>query len=242
VRTRDHPAVQDDTELERLNPFDLLDREAARLDDFFSTRNDAYWSRPTRCAGWSIRDVLAHLLAAERYHHACLDGTVAEFEQSVAAKGGADLERANAIGIAELSDRAPTQLLAEWRAANAETRRRFRERDDGTVDTSVGEYPCRWQAFHVASELATHADDVGVPVTPEERGDRLEWRAAISRFALAEDKPEVTVTVEARRTRVRGGGIEIEVDDEDVVEGVAGRLDDSSRFSAPERELLSAMP
>src|SRR5262249_58588152 len=85
---------------------------------FVSTRNDADWSRPTRCAGWSIRDVLAHLLAAESYHHACLDGTVAEFEQSVAAKGGADLERANAIGIAELSDRAPTQLLAEWRAAH----------------------------------------------------------------------------------------------------------------------------
>jgi hypothetical protein len=27
------------------------------------------------------------------------------------------------------------------------------------VDTSVGDYPCRWQAFHVAAELATHADD-----------------------------------------------------------------------------------
>jgi uncharacterized protein (TIGR03083 family) len=234
--------VQDDTELRRFDPFDLLDREAVRLDEFFSTRTDADWSRPTRCTAWSVRDVLAHVLAAESYHHACLDGTVADFERHVVAQGGTDLERANDIGIAELSDRAPAQLLVEWRAANTETRRGFRERDDGTVDTSVGEYPCRWQAFHVASELATHADDVGVSVTPRERSDRLEWRAAISRFALAEDKPEVTVTFEAGRTRVRGDGIEVEVDDEEVVEGVAARLEHSSRLTTSERELLSAMP
>ena len=32
------------------------------------------------------------------------------------------------------------------------------------VDTSTGDYPCRWQAVHVAAELATHADDIGVPI------------------------------------------------------------------------------
>ena len=33
------------------------------------------------------------------------------------------------------------------------------------MDSSIGDYPGRWQAFHVAAELASHADDVGVPVT-----------------------------------------------------------------------------
>jgi uncharacterized protein (TIGR03083 family) len=234
--------VTDDSELAGLDPFGLLDREAARLEAHFSSLADAAWARPSRCEGWSVRDVLAHLLAVEDYHHACLDGTVAAFEEQVVAKGGTDLQRANAIGIARFAGRTPAELLTEWQTASAETRRGFRERDDGTVDTSVGEYPGRWQAFHVASELATHADDVGVPVTAEERDGRVAWRARVSRFALAEDKPDVTISVEGGRTRVRGGDIEVEVDDEAVVEGVAGRLDESSGLDEPARELLSAMP
>src|SRR5208283_5425490 len=43
---------------------------------------------------------------------------------------------------------------------------------------------CRWQAVHVAAELATHADDIGVPVTHDERTERTAWRARYSRFAL----------------------------------------------------------
>ncbi len=232
----------DDSELVGLDPFDMFDREAARLDAYFSTLADDDWARPSRCEAWTVRDVLAHLLAAEGYFHACLDGTVAEFDAQVAAKGGTDLHRGNAILIAELAGQEPAQLLAEWRVANAETRRGFRERGDGTVDTSVGEYPCRWQALHIASELATHADDVGVPITPEERDARLAWRARVSRFALAETKPDITISVESGRTRVRRDDLEVDVDDEEVIEGVAARLDATSRLDAPARALLSAMP
>ena len=62
----------------------------------------------------------------------------------------------------------PVEALARWRAASADNRRRFRERGDGVVDTSIGDYPCRWQAVHAAAELATHADDIGVPITHDE--------------------------------------------------------------------------
>ena len=48
----------------------------------------------------------------------------------------------------------------------------FRARDGGDVDSSVGAYPARWQAFHLAFELATHADDVGVPVADAEEARR----------------------------------------------------------------------
>jgi hypothetical protein len=50
-------------------------------------------------------------------------------------KGATDVGALNAIGIDELADRTPTRLLADWRAASAITRRRFRERDDGEVAT-----------------------------------------------------------------------------------------------------------
>lgn len=234
--------MTDDHELAGLDPFDLLDGEAARLDAFFSTLPDDGWSRPSRCDGWTARDVLGHLASGEDYHRACLDGRVAGLLTEFGERGATDLDSANAMGLADYAERTPGEVLVEWRAANAESRRRFRERGDGTVDTSIGEYPCRWQAFHVASELATHADDVGVPVTDEERGDRRAWRARFSRFALAEAKPDLSIRVVDGRTAVSDATTGVELDDEELIEAVAARLDESSRLDSTAREMLSTMP
>ena len=234
--------MSDDFDLAGLDPFDLLDREAARLDRYFATLPETEWSRQSRCELWTVRDVLAHLASAEDYHRACLDGRVKAFLEEQATKGATDIAAANAVWIAALADRTPQQLLDEWRTANAETRRRFRERGDGTVDTSVGDYPNRWQAFHVAGELATHADDVFVPVGAEERDARRSWRARFSRFSLAEDKPDLTIRVEDGRTHVAGRGVEVTVDDDELIEAVAGRLDETSHLDAAARAALSTMP
>src|SRR5512146_2125143 len=167
--------MTDDRELAGLDPFALLDDEARRLDAFLSGLGGSGWQRASRCAGWTVRDVLGHLAAGEDYHRACLDGTVAAFLASFAGRGGTDLDSVNALGVAGYAALSPEQVLARWRAASAGNRRRFRERADGVVDTSAGGYPCRWQAFHVAAELATHAADIGVPVTHDEHGRRTAW-------------------------------------------------------------------
>ena len=130
--------MTDDRDLEGLDPYDLMDAEAARLDRFFAGLDAAAWSRPSRCAGWSVRDLMAHLLASEQYNAACLDGTVGDFLASVGAKGATDLSSANELGIRELDDRSPQELLEEWRVANAATRAGFRARDGGDIDSSVG--------------------------------------------------------------------------------------------------------
>lgn len=234
--------MTNDHELKGLDPFEILDREAARLAAFFSALEDEGWTAPSACEGWTVRDVLSHLLSGEEYHGACLDGKVAAFLQSWANRGATDLHTANAMGVADYADRAPGDAVDEWRSANSETRRRFRERGDGTVDTSVGDYPNRWQAFHVASELATHADDVGVPVASDEFDERRAWRARFSRFALGEAKPDLTIAVTEGRTTVSDGSATIELDDDELIAAVAGRLDQSSRLNPSERAMLSTMP
>ncbi|HXW33979.1 MAG TPA: maleylpyruvate isomerase family mycothiol-dependent enzyme [Acidimicrobiales bacterium] len=178
-----------DRELEGLDPYELLDIEASRLDDYFSGLNSGDWGRQSRCVGWTTRDMLGHLTAGEDYHRACLDGKVKELFAGFAERGATDLDSANALGVAEYSSMSTEDLHARWRETDSENRRSFRERGSGAMDTSVGDYPSRLQAFHVASELATHADDIGVPVTDEERARRRAWRARFSRFALAETKP-----------------------------------------------------
>jgi uncharacterized protein (TIGR03083 family) len=234
--------VTDDSELAGLDPFDSLDREAARIDAFFAGLAGEAWSNPSRCAGWSVRDVLGHLAATEEYHLACLDGTVGALLVRYAERGVADIDAFNALGVAERSQMSSEEVLAEWRAANAESRRRFRERGDGSVDTTVGEYPCRWQAFHVASELATHADDVGVVVVDAERDERREWRVRVSRFALAEAKPELGIEVDGGRTLVSDRTTTADLDDEQLIGGVGDRLDETAGLDAAVRQMLSTVP
>jgi uncharacterized protein (TIGR03083 family) len=234
--------MTDDQELAGLDPFVLLDSEAGRLDAFLSGLGESGWKRLSRCAGWTVRDVLGHLAASEDYHRACLDGTVAALLAGFAERGGTDLDSVNALGVADYAALSPAEVLARWRAASAGNRRRFRERQDGAVDTSIGDYPCRWQAFHVAAELATHADDIGVPVTPGEHEQRTAWRARYSRFALAEAKPQLEIRHADEHTAVTDGSTTVELDDDELIEAVMGRLDQTSGFSAAHCALLSTMP
>jgi hypothetical protein len=107
----------------------------------------------------------------------------------------------------------------------------------------VGAYPHRWQAFPVAGELATHADDMFVAADAEIGAERRRWRAHFSRFALAEEKPDLVITIDrGGRTRIRGRGVHLDIDDEELIEGVAGRLGESSRLEAEARAVLSTMP
>jgi uncharacterized protein (TIGR03083 family) len=232
----------DDHELVGLDPFSILDREAGHLDAFFSTLSADGWLRPTRCDKWTVADLLRHLAASEDYHKACLDGTVAALLTHFGERGTTDLDSANALGVADLVDRPTGELLLQWRTANFESRRRFRERGDGTVDTSIGEYPCRWQAFHVASELATHADDVGVPLAVDEISERRTWRVRFSRFALGEAKPDLSIQTVNALTIVGAASIELQLNADELIEAVADRLSESSEIDASGRRMLSTMP
>jgi uncharacterized protein (TIGR03083 family) len=232
----------DDADLQGLDPYDLMDGEAARLDRYFTGLDTPAWSRPSRCEDWSVRDLLAHLLSSEQYNAACLDGGVAEFLAEVGARGATDLASANEMGIRELDNRSTAQLVDEWRAANARTRRGFRERDGSDVDSSIGAYPARRQAFHLAFELAVHADDVGAPVTAQEASGRTAWQAQFGRFALKELNADLEIKAGNGSTQVRGDGIDVEVSDTVFVQAVAARLGDDAPLDAEQRALLSATP
>ncbi len=232
----------DDHDLTGLDPYVLMASEAGRLDRFFASARADDWKKPTRCEGWSVRDLLAHLAASEDYNRACLDGTVQQFLADVGAKGAVDLASANEIGIHEFDGRTPDQILETWRASGAENRAAFAARDGADVDSSVGAYPARWQAFHLAFELATHADDADVPVEPSEAAARAEWQARFGRFAIKELKPDLAIEASNGRTRVRGEGVDVDLSDEEFVQAVAARLPAGSGIDDETAAALSATP
>ena len=232
--------MADEGDLRGLDPFDQLDREAERLDRFFTTLDGSRWDDPSRCEGWTVRDVLAHLASTESYHHACLDDTLSAFLQNGLDAGASDLDGFNEWGLRAYEGRDPAAILDEWRAANAQTRRRMRERGGGTMTTMVPGYPVRLQAFHLASELATHADDVGVPVDPGEVAARTKWRARFSRFAIAEAERDVHIEPTGGANRIQADDSEAVLSDAELVEAAIGRLAPDHPLPPALRTILSS--
>jgi hypothetical protein len=79
-------------------------------------------------------------------------------------------------------------------------------------------------AFHIASEYATHADDMDVDVPEQERVARTAWRAQVSRFALEEAEKPVQVDVEGDAYVVKANGKQLTLSASDFVEAVTARL------------------
>jgi uncharacterized protein (TIGR03083 family) len=231
--------MTDASDLQGLDPYDLMAEEAARLDRHFGALDEAGWARPSRCEGWTVRDVLAHLTASEEYNRACLDDTVAVFLGRLAERGVSDLNEANELGIRDLDGMPTDQLLDLWRTRAEQNREEFRARDGSDVDSSVGPYPARWQAFHLAFELAIHADDVGAPVDRDEQSQRTRWLAQFGRFALKEHKPEARTDAGNGATRVRGDGLDVTLPDEEFVHAAAGRVPDASNLDERARSFLA---
>jgi uncharacterized protein (TIGR03083 family) len=216
--------MPDDAVLEGLDPYDLMDAEAARLDAHLSELDGAGWDRASACRGWTTRDMLGHLAGSEEYNHACLDDALPGFLERLGQAGATDLDSFNALGVTERADRSSDEVLAEWRATCGRTRDELRKRDGGDIPTMVGPYPARWQAFHLASELATHADDIGVPVRPEEAEARRDWRRRFAVFVLSETKPDVVLGPADGGTSVRADGEEAVLSDDELIAATNGRL------------------
>ncbi|MEQ4718832.1 maleylpyruvate isomerase family mycothiol-dependent enzyme [Nonomuraea sp. B19D2] len=211
--------------LKDFNPFDIFDAEAARLDRFFSGLDEAGWQRPSRCAGWSVRDVLGHLAGEELYNHACLDGTVQDLLTRLSKAGVSGFNDFNEWSVRQRRGMPVADVLEEWRSKNGETRRRMRELGpDALLDTMAGPYPCGWQAFHYDSEYATHADDVGAPVSDSEADDRTLWRVAVGRFVLREQEAKVQVEQTADEIWAAVDGVTASLSYPEFVAAAVGRL------------------
>jgi len=205
------------------DPYDLMDREAARLDAFFASLPGEAWSRPSACSDWDVRAMLGHLAASEAYNHACLDDDVPTFLEGLGARGVTDIDSFNAVGVTDMAGLSSEEALEEWRRANGATRRRMRERRGGELTTMVGPYSMDWQAWHLANELAIHADDIGVPVEADEAADRAAWLTAFARFAVTETDKGVVVEPVDRGYRAASGETEAVLSAEDLVAAVNSR-------------------
>ena len=85
----------------------MLAAERSAVIDFSSTLSDADWTRESACSGWSVRDVLAHIVAGART-------TPLNFAPDMAI-AGFSFARLGARQIRQAGETKPAQLVAELR-------------------------------------------------------------------------------------------------------------------------------
>jgi hypothetical protein len=78
--------------------------------------------------------------------------------------------------------------------------------------------------FHLASEYATHYDDMDGPLTEADRAARTAWREKVSLFALKETEKDVELVPKDDGYVARAGGKEATLSPADLVEAVTARL------------------
>ena len=176
------------------------------------------WSAHSHCRGWSVKDVVAHLSTDEVYNQACLDGTLEQLPFSGGLGGW------NGRGVRIRRGLSPLEVLQEWEARQERVRRAWGAIGvDGRIDTSAGRYPLRLQVWHLAREYAIHADDIQVPLAPQERRSQLRWRVAFGLFAAGEEGDPVDAEIIGDRVRLRYRGRDHELDMETFIAYLTNR-------------------
>ncbi len=202
------------------DPFLTLDLEVGRIQFLLDSLKAEEWKRPTRCEGWTVRELVAHLDSDEEYNEACLKGNVVDF-----ISGFKDFDAFNAQMIQNRANLSNEDILEQWSSRQARVREAWAKLGLGAkIQTSIGPYPLHSQIWHITSEYATHGDDMGVFVGEEEAEFRLMWRVQLSLFAVQEkENPPglertddvIIITVKDHR---------IALTDEDFVAAVSARL------------------
>jgi uncharacterized protein (TIGR03083 family) len=179
------------------NPFPIYDAEIRRLRSYLRGLDAAAWRAPSHCRGWSVKDVVSHLITDEIYNQACLDHTLDQLDYS----GG--LDASNERGVQSRRHLSVPAVVQEWETRQQDVRRRWgRLGPRARIETSVGAYPLRLQVWHLAQEYAIHADDIEVPVAARARTARWRWRSLFGIWAAREESEPEPARVENGTVRL----------------------------------------
>jgi uncharacterized protein (TIGR03083 family) len=206
--------------LPKQDPFSTLDSEINRLNKFFASLDPQAWKAATHCEGWTVRDMVAHLDSDEEYNEACLNDTVGTL---IADFTG--LDEFNNRQIQKRADLSTEEILRRWRNRQSRVREAWGKLGlKAKIPTFIGPYPLHAQIWHITSEYATHADDMGVPVLTADQGPRLMWRFQFSAFAVQEKKNPPGLAPKGNRMMVFTDQHRLSLSEKDFVSAVSARL------------------
>jgi uncharacterized protein (TIGR03083 family) len=222
-------------------------RQRRRLASLLSGLDDEQWATPSRCEGWSVRDVIAHLVSTNQFWAfsigAALAGEPTRFLATFdpVASPAELVDAGRSEPSSGVLDRfvATTEAIADAVGGLD---------DDGWStlgEAPPGHVPLRAVALHALWDSWIHERDIVLPLglTPVEEADEiagcLAYGAALSpAFAVAGGSTRRgAIAVEASNRDVR---FVVDVG-ESVVVGAGDAPTDALRLTGPAVELLEAL-
>jgi uncharacterized protein (TIGR03083 family) len=141
-------------------------RQRRRFEATLMSLSDGDWSTASRCAGWSVHDVVAHMTGVNGFWRASvlsgLEGTPTRILATF------DPVATPAAMVAPMRDLAHGEVLDQFVASNEALATVFGELDaDGwqtTAETPVGHVPIRLLAHHALWDCWIHERDISLPL------------------------------------------------------------------------------
>jgi uncharacterized protein (TIGR03084 family) len=172
-----------------------LAEQQSELTAILAELGDGDWRRPSRCAGWTVADVVLHLAQTNEMAIASVDGRYPEYLEAVgrSLQGGgvSNVDDGAALMVANERDRPLADLKARWQATVDGFLARLADADfHQRVQWVAGELSIRTLVTTRLAETWIHtgdvADGLGVKLQPDERLKhiaRLAWRTLPYAFA-----------------------------------------------------------
>jgi len=173
-----------------------LAAQHAELDEILIGLDADGWATPSRCAGWSVADVVLHLAQTDEMARASLEGRLAEHVEAVGEvwAQATDVDDGAARMVAlERDGLGAADVHARWREAAAGVRSAAEALDPSTrVLWVAGELAARTLLTTRLAECWIHTEDVAVPLGIDLPATdrlrpiaRLAWRTLPYAFARA---------------------------------------------------------
>jgi uncharacterized protein (TIGR03083 family) len=188
-------------------------RQRHRLVDVLGSLTDAQWTAPSRCEGWRVQDVAAHLAGVDPYWVASITAGLAG--EPTHFLGGFDPKATPAAMVDAAGAKSPTETLAELHAATTALCDLVAGLDE-TALSKVAESPpghvaIRDVLHHALWDAWVHERDVALPLglVPAKEADEvaasLRYVAALNpAFAvMSGTATDVTLVLEATDPDVR---------------------------------------
>lgn len=229
----------------------LLARTAyARFADVASSVDDAQWSLPTDCEGWTVRDLVGHVVGAMRSAASLRENVsqLREIRRRVGDGAGAMVDVMTQVQIDRAADLTPSGLVAECRSlVEPATVGRFRTpglaRSLVRFRVEMGEIDETWRLGYLLDVILTRdawlhridlcrALDADPVLTPDHDG--LIVADVVDEWARRHGRPfRLTLTGPAGGTFADGDGEDHTLDAVEFCRIVSGRAIGSGLLSRP---------
>jgi len=140
---------------------EALRAQQRELDDLLSGLDDAQWGLESRCAGWSVADVVLHLAQTDEFALASAEGRLDELAPFVDTTAESDVDVAAAHAVEQQRGSDPAALHRRWRDSAEALSTRLAECEPGQrLPWLAGELSARTLATTRLSETWIHTGDI----------------------------------------------------------------------------------